>query len=152
MINGLTLKCKLKCWLNPWMTHWVLALLKGIREPHEEKKNSFDLGGKRTHDLRIRCTVTLPTELRGRTEKVRDDFGGESLNKMVDSISRCKVASWCQLSRACTGHHSARFKTVTSRGQYAGWYERTSKQALHSKRLSVERCSTEFPTTVLLCR
>ena len=27
-------------------------------------KESFDLGGNRTHDLRIRSTVTLPTELR----------------------------------------------------------------------------------------
>ena len=35
-------------------------------------------GGNRTHDLRIRSTVTLPTELRGRTEKVGDDIGGES--------------------------------------------------------------------------
>ena len=33
--------------------------------PHEAKKNSFDLGGNRTHDLRIRSTVTLPTELQG---------------------------------------------------------------------------------------
>ena len=31
------------------------------------------IGGNRTHDLRIRSTVTLPTELRGRTEKVGDD-------------------------------------------------------------------------------
>ena len=66
----LTLKCKFKCYLNPWITHWELALVKGIREPHEVKKKSFDLGGNRTHDLRIRSTVTLPTELRGRTEKV----------------------------------------------------------------------------------
>ena len=34
--------------------------------------------GDRTHDLRIRSTVTLPTELRRRTGKVRDDLGGES--------------------------------------------------------------------------
>ena len=40
-----------------------------------KEKNSFDLGGNRTHDLRIRSTVTLPTELRGRTEKVGDDLG-----------------------------------------------------------------------------
>ena len=33
-----------------------------------------NLGGNRTHDLRIRSTVTLPTELRGRTEKVGGDF------------------------------------------------------------------------------
>ena len=38
---------------------------------------SFDLGANRTHDLRIRSTVTLPTELRGRTEKVEDDIGGQ---------------------------------------------------------------------------
>ena len=48
-----------------------------IREPHEVKKKSFDLGGNRTHDLRIRSTVTLPTKLRGRTEKVGGDLGGE---------------------------------------------------------------------------
>ena len=54
------------------MTHRALALIKGNREPHEAKKKSFDLGGNRTHDLRIRSTVTLPTELRGRTEKVGD--------------------------------------------------------------------------------
>ena len=58
---------------NPWKTHWALALAKGIREPDEAKKKSFDLGGNRTHDLRIRSTVTLPTELPGRTEKVGDE-------------------------------------------------------------------------------
>ena len=38
-----------------------------------QRKNSFDLGGNRTHDLRIRSTVTLPTELRGQTERIGDD-------------------------------------------------------------------------------
>ena len=52
--------------------------IKGIREPHEVKKKSFDLSGNRTHDLRIRSNVTLPTELRGRTERVGDDLGGEA--------------------------------------------------------------------------
>ena len=48
-------------------------IAKGIREPHEVKKKTFfDLGRNRTHDLRIRSTVTLLTELRGRTEKVGD--------------------------------------------------------------------------------
>ena len=69
------------------MTQWSLALLKGIREPHEVKRKSFDLGGNRTHDLRIRSTVTLPTELRGRGEIVGDDLGGES----VDLIRRSWV-------------------------------------------------------------
>ena len=31
------------------------------------------IGGNRTHDLWISSTVTLPTELQGRTEKVGDD-------------------------------------------------------------------------------
>ena len=50
------------------------GVVKGNREPHEAKKKSFDLGGNRTHDLRIRSTATLPTKLQGRTEKARDDF------------------------------------------------------------------------------
>ena len=49
-----------------------------LREPNEVKKQSFDLGGNRTNDIRVRSTVTIPTELQGRTEKVGDDFGGES--------------------------------------------------------------------------
>ena len=56
----------------------MLSLVKEIREPHEAKRRLFDLGGNRTHDLRIRSTVTLPTELRGRTKTVGDDLGGES--------------------------------------------------------------------------
>ena len=37
--------------------------------------------GLLAHDLRIRSTATLPTELRGRTEKVGDDLGEESLRR-----------------------------------------------------------------------
>ena len=46
---------------------------KGNQGTTRGKEKSLDLGGNRTHDLRIRSTVTLPTELRGRTEKVGDD-------------------------------------------------------------------------------
>ena len=46
---------------------------KGNQGNTRGKEKSFDLGGNQTHDLRIRSTVTLPTELRGRTEKVGDD-------------------------------------------------------------------------------
>ena len=53
----------------------VSPIVKGNREPHEAKKKSFDLDGNRTHDLRIRSIVTLPTELQGRTEQVEDDLG-----------------------------------------------------------------------------
>ena len=39
----------------------------------EEKILLTSVGIEPTCNLRIRSTVTLPTELRGRTEKVRDD-------------------------------------------------------------------------------
>ena len=60
-----------------------------LQHPHEVKKKPFDLGENPTHDLRIRSTVALPTELRGRTEKVGDDLGGESphLNRPRLSLS-----------------------------------------------------------------
>ena len=78
--------------INPWISHWALALVKGIREPHEAKKKYFDLGGNRTHDLRIRSTVTLPTELRGRIEKVGDDLGGESRGRESKGTCECCAA------------------------------------------------------------
>ena len=36
------------------------------------KKKYFDLYGNRTHDLRIRSTVTLPSELRPATKSDRE--------------------------------------------------------------------------------
>ena len=51
---------------------------KGNQVTTRGKEKIFDLGGNRTHDLRIRSTVTLPTELRSRTEIAGDDLGGES--------------------------------------------------------------------------
>ena len=64
---------------------------KGNQETTRGKENniSFDLGGNRTHDLRIRSTVTLPTELRGRTEKVGDDLGGESRRRERKGTYEC---------------------------------------------------------------
>ena len=56
------------------ITHWKFSPCKGKQGTTRGKENSFDLGGNRTDDLRIRSTVTLPTELQGRTEKVGDDF------------------------------------------------------------------------------
>ena len=44
---------------------------KGIQGTTRNKEKIFDLGGNRSHDLRIRSTVTLPTE------KVGDDLDGE---------------------------------------------------------------------------
>ena len=54
-----------------------------------KEKKYFDLGGNRTHDLRIRSTVTLPTELRGRAEKVGDDLGGESRGREGKGTCEC---------------------------------------------------------------
>ena len=51
---------------------------KGNQGTARGKEKILYLGGNRTHDLRIRSAVTLPTELRGRAEKVGDDLGGES--------------------------------------------------------------------------
>ena len=65
---------------------------KGIWEPLEVKKKSFDLGGNRSHDLRIISTVTLPTELRGRTEKVGDDLGGGSRQRESKGTYECCAA------------------------------------------------------------
>ena len=47
---------------------------KGNQGTTRGKEKYFDLGGNRTHDLRTSSTFTLPTELRGRTEKVGVDF------------------------------------------------------------------------------
>ena len=69
-----------------------IVLVKGIREPHEVKKKSFDLGGNRIHDLRNTSTVTLPTRLRGRTEKVGDDLGGESRRRESKGTNECCAA------------------------------------------------------------
>ena len=57
-----------------------------------KEKNLFDLGGNRTHDLRIRSTVTVPTELRGRTEKVGDDLDGESRRRESKGTYECCAA------------------------------------------------------------
>ena len=46
---------------------------KGNQGTTRGKEKILDLGGNRTHDLWNRSTVTLPTELRGRTERVGDD-------------------------------------------------------------------------------
>ena len=70
----LTLKCRLKSYVIPMKDPLGVSPSKGNRGTTRGKeKNSFYLGGNRTHDLQIRSTVTLPTELRGRTEKVGDD-------------------------------------------------------------------------------
>ena len=75
----LTLNCKFKCYVKPMKHPLGISPSKGNQGTTQgEEKNSFDLDGNQTHNLRIRSTVTLPTELWGQTEKVGDDLGGES--------------------------------------------------------------------------
>ena len=54
-----------------------------------KEKNFYDLGGNRTHDLQIRSTIALPTKLRGWTEEVRDDSGGESQRRERKVTCKC---------------------------------------------------------------
>ena len=54
-------------------TQWALAQVKGIREPHEVKKNLLTSVGIEPTTSGLDLPLTLPTELRGRTEKVGDD-------------------------------------------------------------------------------
>ena len=63
---------ELKCYVKPMKNPLGVSPSKGNQGTTRGKEFSlpllsFDLGGNRTHDLRIRSTVTLPTELRGRT-------------------------------------------------------------------------------------
>ena len=49
-------------------------------------------GWESTHNLRIRSTVTLPTDLRSQTEKVGDYSGGESRQKESKGTYECCAA------------------------------------------------------------
>ena len=86
------MKCKLKCYVKPMKDPLGVSPNKGNQGTTRGKENSFDLGGNRTHDLRIRSTVTLPTELRGRTEKIGDDLGGESRRRESKGTYECCAA------------------------------------------------------------
>ena len=65
---------------------------KGKQGTTRGKEKIFDLGGNRTHDLRIRSSVTLPTELQGQTEKVGDDLDGESRRRESKGTYECCAA------------------------------------------------------------
>ena len=56
------------------------------------RKHSFDLGGNRTHDLRISSTVALPTKLQDRTEKFGDHLGGELPRRESKGTYECCAA------------------------------------------------------------
>ena len=62
---------------------------KGNQETTQGKEKSIDLSRNQTHDLQIRSTVTLPTELRGQTERVGDDLGSESQQRGSKGTYEC---------------------------------------------------------------
>ena len=66
----LTLKCKFKVLIEPMNNPLGISPSKGNQGTTRGKEKSFDLSGNRTHNLQIRFTITLLTELRCRTEKV----------------------------------------------------------------------------------
>ena len=72
--------------------HAMLDIVSRIQSNMDAGAFSCDLRGNRTHDLRIRSTVTLPTELQGRTEKVGDDLGGESRRRESKGKYECCAA------------------------------------------------------------
>ena len=81
------MKCELKCYVKPMKDPLGVSPSKGNQGTTRGKeKILFDLGGNRTNDLRIRSTVTLPTELRGWTDKVGNDVGGESRRRESESF------------------------------------------------------------------
>ena len=89
------------------------------------KKKYFDLGGNRTHDLRIRSTVTLPTELRGRTEKVGDDLGGElrrreSKDQLLKAGPLNKFVAYDFLKFVIHFHHHLQWHQVRQILHFAG--------------------------------
>ena len=65
---------------------------KGNQGTTRSKEKIFYLGGNRAHDLRIRSTVTLQTELQGRKEKVGDDLDGESRRRESMGTYECCAA------------------------------------------------------------
>ena len=61
------LLCKLKCYVKLMKDPLGVSPSKGNQGTTRGKaKNSFDLGGNRTHDLRIRSTVTTSGTYRPR--------------------------------------------------------------------------------------
>ena len=88
----LILKFKLKCYVKPMKDPLGVSPSKGNQGTTRGKKNSFNFGGNRNHDLRIRSTVTLPTELRGQTEKVGGDLCGESRRRESKGTYECCAA------------------------------------------------------------
>ena len=83
------MKCKLKCYVKPMKDPLGLSPSKGNQATTRGKEKILVTSGNRTHDVRIRSTVTLPTELRGRTEKFGDDLGGESRRRESNGTYEC---------------------------------------------------------------
>ena len=58
-----------------WVVFTPLETTRNCNFTLRGKEKSFALGGNRTTDLQMRSTVTLPTELRGRTARESSSYG-----------------------------------------------------------------------------
>ena len=74
--QGVNSEVYIKVLLDPMTNPLGINPSKGNQENTRGKEKFFDLGGNQTHNLWIRSTVTLPTDLQSQTEKVGDDSGG----------------------------------------------------------------------------
>ena len=83
-----------KVLLKPMNNPLGISPSKGKQGTTRGKEKSFDLGGNRTHGLRIRSTITLPTELQGRTEKVGDECKPEKERESRNGIGRTRRESY----------------------------------------------------------
>ena len=64
----------IKVLIDPMTNPLGINPSKGNQGTTRGKEKNFDLGGNQTHNLRIRSTVTLPTDLRSRAEESRGRF------------------------------------------------------------------------------
>ena len=69
----LTLKGKLKCYVKPMENPLGVSPSKGNQGTTRGKEIILSISVGIEPATSVRSTVTLPTELRGRTEKVGDD-------------------------------------------------------------------------------
>ena len=80
------------CHVKPMKDPLGVSPSKGNQRTTPGKGKILLTSRESTHDLRIRSTVTLPTELRGRTEKTGYDLGGETRRRESKGTYVCCAA------------------------------------------------------------
>ena len=90
---------------NPWKTYWALALVKGIREPHEVKKSRSSVGRVtvdlirrswvRGKDVCDRKTAAMKARIRKWVDERHDGTTAEDMKQALEShggLRRCREA------------------------------------------------------------